>query len=129
MLFRSFENKKHLSGATEGGIVATNNKKFAERIRKFAGIGYKNMSASGGRTSLSIEKVQDPNYERFDTIGLNYRMPQIVAAVCLAQLKNAKKIVSKRRIVANIFIHVVYQNCYNYFSLASIVALRVTSVL
>jgi len=99
----SFENKKHLSGATEGGIVATNNKKFAERIRKFAGIGYKNMSANGGRTSLSIEKVQDPNYERFDTIGLNYRMPQIVAAVCLAQLKNAKKIVSKRRNVANIF--------------------------
>ena len=99
----SFENKKHLSGATEGGIVATNNKKFAERVRKFAGIGYKNMSASGGRTSLSIEKVQDPNYERFDTIGLNYRMPQIVAAVCLAQLKNAKKIVSKRRNVANIF--------------------------
>lgn len=99
----SFENKKHLSGATEGGIVATNNKIFAERIRKFAGIGYKNMSASGGRTSLSIEEVQDPNYERFDTIGLNYRMPQIVAAVCLAQLKNAKKIVSKRRSVARIF--------------------------
>ena len=27
----SFENKKHLSGATEGGIITTNNKKFAER--------------------------------------------------------------------------------------------------
>lgn len=99
----SFENKKHLSGATEGGIIATNNKIYAERLRKFAGIGYKNMTASGGRTSLSIEKVQDPNYERFDTIGLNYRMPQIVAAVCLAQLKNAYRIVNNRRKVANIF--------------------------
>ena len=54
----SFENKKHLSGATEGGMIATNNKVYAERLRKFSGIGYKNMTATGGRTSLSIEKVQ-----------------------------------------------------------------------
>tara|TARA_B100000795_G_C22724734_1_gene408958 strand:- start:241 stop:1182 length:942 start_codon:yes stop_codon:yes gene_type:complete len=99
----SFENKKHLSGATEGGIITTNNKMLAERIRKFSGIGYKNMTASGGRTSLSISMVQDPDYERFDTIGLNYRMPQIVAAVCFAQLKNAKKIVQRRIKVANYF--------------------------
>ncbi len=99
----SFENKKHLSGATEGGIIGTNNKIYAERLRKFSGIGYKNMTASGGRTSLSIEKVQDPDYERFDTIGLNYRMPQIVAAVCFAQLKNAHKIINNRKKVANIF--------------------------
>lgn len=99
----SFENKKHLSGATEGGIITTNNKKLAERIRKFSGIGYKNMTANGGRTSLSISMVQDPDYERFDTIGLNYRMPQIVAAVCYAQLKNVKKIVARRIKVANYF--------------------------
>ena len=99
----SFENKKHLSGATEGGIISTNNKKLATKIRKFAGIGYKNMTATGGRTSLSISKVQDPNYERFDTIGLNYRMSQIVAAVCYAQLKNAKKIVRRRKRVAEYF--------------------------
>tara|TARA_B100000131_G_C18083727_1_gene599248 strand:+ start:252 stop:1493 length:1242 start_codon:yes stop_codon:yes gene_type:complete len=92
----SFENKKHLSGASEGGIIATNNKLFAEKIRKFAGIGYKNMTADGGRTSLAIETVQNPDYERFDTIGLNYRMPQIVAAVAYAQLKNSKNILKKR---------------------------------
>ena len=99
----SFENKKHLSGATEGGIITTNKKKLAEKIRKFAGIGYKNMTANGGRTSLAISTVQDPNYERFDTVGLNYRMPQIVAAVCYAQLKNVKKIVQRRIKVANYF--------------------------
>jgi perosamine synthetase len=99
----SFENKKHLSGATEGGIITTNNKKLAERIRKFAGIGYKNMTASGGRTSLAISSIQDPDYERFDTVGLNYRMPQIVAAVCYSQLKNVKKILKKRIKVANYF--------------------------
>ena len=99
----SFENKKHLSGASEGGIISTNNKFLAEKIRKFAGIGYKNMTAMGGRTSLSIEKVQDPDYERFDTIGLNYRMPQIVAAVCYSQLKNSKHILKKRLTSAKYF--------------------------
>ena len=99
----SFENKKHLSGATEGGIICTNNKKFAAKIRKFAGIGYKNMTATGGRTSLAISQVQDPNYTRFDTIGLNYRMPQIVAAVCLGQLDSYKSIIARRRKVAAMF--------------------------
>ena len=61
------------------------------------------MTASGGRTSLSISMVQDPDYERFDTVGLNYRMPQIVAAVCYAQLKNVKKIVQRRIKVASYF--------------------------
>ena len=99
----SFENKKHLSGATEGGMISTNNKLLAEKIRKFAGIGYKNMTASGGRTSLSISMVQDPDYERFDTVGLNYRMPQIVAAVCYSQLVNVNKIVNRRVEVAKYF--------------------------
>tara|TARA_Y100001960_G_scaffold216248_1_gene225996 strand:- start:856 stop:2100 length:1245 start_codon:yes stop_codon:yes gene_type:complete len=99
----SFENKKHLSGATEGGMICTNNKKLATNIRKFAGIGYKNMTATGGRTSLAISQVQDPNYCRFDTIGLNYRMPNIVAAVCLGQLESYKSIISRRQKVAAIF--------------------------
>lgn len=106
----SFENKKHLSGATEGGIITTNNVDLAEKMRKFAGIGYKNMTASGGRTSLSIEMVQDPNYERFDTIGLNYRMPQIVAAVCLGQLENFKNIIKRRQQVAKYFREAI-KNC------------------
>ncbi len=84
-------------------MICTNDKKLATKLRKFAGIGYKNMTATGGRTSLAISEVQDPNYERFDTIGLNYRMPHIVAAVCLGQLKSHKKIVKKRQKVAQIF--------------------------
>lgn len=103
----SFENKKHLSGCTEGGIVTTNSKKLAEKIRKFAGIGYKNMTANGGRTSLAISTVQNPNYFRFDTIGLNYRMPQIVAAVCYGQLQRYNEILNKRIKVANIFLKAI----------------------
>ena len=68
------------------------------------------MTADGGRTSLSIEEVQDPDYKRFDTIGLNYRMPQIVAAVAYSQLKNSKYIVSKRKASANYFRKAI-KNC------------------
>jgi len=106
----SFENKKHLSGCSEGGIIATKNRSLAIKIRKFAGIGYRHMSATAGRTSLSISKVQDPDYKRFDTIGLNYRMAQIVAAVCLGQLQSVKKIVSRRRKSAQFFREAI-KNC------------------
>ena len=106
----SFENKKHLSGATEGGMICTNNKVLATKIRKFAGIGYKNMTATGGRTSLAISQVQDPDYTRFDTIGLNYRMPNIVAAVALGQLESYKSIISRRQKVAAIFRKTI-KNC------------------
>ena len=40
----SFENKKHMSSGSEGGMIITNNKDLAvKKIRKFAGIGYKNL--------------------------------------------------------------------------------------
>ena len=106
----SFENKKHLSGATEGGMIGTNNKNLATKIRKFAGIGYKHMTAEGGGTSLTISKAQDPDYERFDTIGLNYRMPEIVAAVCLGQLENFKFLTNRRKTVSSYFREAI-KNC------------------
>ena len=51
------------------------------------------MTASAGRTSLALSDVQDPDYERFDTIGLNYRMSEVSAAVGLAQFERASDIV------------------------------------
>ena len=41
----SFENKKHISAGSEGGMITTSNPKFAKNMRKFAGIGYANLSA------------------------------------------------------------------------------------
>ncbi|MDP6927537.1 MAG: aminotransferase class I/II-fold pyridoxal phosphate-dependent enzyme, partial [Rhodospirillales bacterium] len=67
----SFENKKHMTCGSEGGMVVSNDSELATRARKFGGIGYKHMTASAGRTHLAMSKVQDPTYERFDIIGLN----------------------------------------------------------
>jgi perosamine synthetase len=100
----SFESKKHLSAGGEGGMVVSNNEKLAIRVRKFAGIGYKHMTADAGRTHLAIDTVQDPRYKRFDTIGVNYRMNDITAAVGLGQLERIDEIVNRRQEVGKIFL-------------------------
>ena len=99
----SFENKKHITSGSEGGMLLTNVEEYAVKARKFGGIGYKHMTASAGRTSLALSEVQDPDYERFDTIGLNYRMSEVSAAVGLAQFERIGYIVERRISVANMF--------------------------
>jgi perosamine synthetase len=106
----SFEAKKHMTAGGEGGMIITNNSVLAQKIRKFSGIGYRHLSADAGRTHLAISEVQDPNYLRFDTIGLNYRMNDISAAIALGQLERIDEIVSNRKIVAQLFIDAM-NNC------------------
>jgi len=99
----SFENKKHMTCGSEGGMVVSNDAELATRARKFGGIGYKHMTATAGRTNLALSTVQDPAYERFDTIGLNYRMNEVSAAVGLGQLERIGDMVARRRAVAKLF--------------------------
>jgi perosamine synthetase len=103
----SFENKKHLTTGSEGGMIVTSDPTLATRARKFAGIGYKHMTARAGRTHLAISTVQDPAYERFDTIGLNYRMNAVSAAIGLAQLERVDEIVKRRQACGNLFLKAV----------------------
>ena len=99
----SFEDKKHITTGSEGGMIMTDNEELATKARKFAGLGYKHMTADAGRTTLSAETYQDPDYERFDTIGLNYRMSKVQAAIGLAQLERLDHIIAMRRACARMF--------------------------
>ena len=103
----SFEAKKHMTSGGEGGMIITNNSVLAERARKFSGIGYRHLSADAGRTHLAISEVQDPEYMRFDTIGLNYRMNDISASIALGQLERIDDIVKNRQTVAKFFIDAI----------------------
>lgn len=96
----SFEKKKHLTTGSEGGMIITNNADLATRARKFAGIGYKHMTAEAGRTSLDASVYQRPDYERFDTIGLNYRLSESQAEIGLEKLKFIDTVLNQRREVA-----------------------------
>jgi len=92
----SFENSKHIS-VGEGGMAITNDPLLAERIRKSGGIGYKNLTPEGGRIRLKDDVFQDPDYERHDCLGWNYRMTEVCAAVGVAQLERVEEIVRLRQ--------------------------------
>jgi len=102
----SFETKKHLSGF-EGGMVTTNNKFLAEKVRKFGGLGYKTLKASRPLTSLLPSIFQNPYFKRHDSLGLNYRMNEITAAVVLGQLEKVQTLVKRRIKVANLFLSAI----------------------
>ena len=103
----SLEMKKHMTSGSEGGMITTDDPDLATRARKFAGIGYKHMTARAGRTHLALATVQNPEYERFDTIGLNYRINELSAAVGLGQLERIDGLVANRVAVANLFAEAV----------------------
>lgn len=100
----SFESKKHFSTGGEGGMLVTNDPALAKKARQAAGLGYKHLSAGKGRTSLASNIFQNPNYERFDAIGFNYRMTPITAAIGLGQLSELDKFLNARLNAASKFL-------------------------
>ena len=80
----SFENSKQLTSG-DGGIATANNEKIAEKLRKIGGLGFKNITASSGKVRIDRNLFQNPDWERFESIGYNYRMSELNAAVALAQ--------------------------------------------
>ena len=98
----SFETKKHMT-TDQGGIVITDDPSYAEKIRKHAGLGYKTLGPEQGMTPLLPHQFQDPHYKRHDSLGYNYRMPEICAAMGLAQLERLDELVSRRRYIASLY--------------------------
>lgn len=107
----SFERKKHLTTGSEGGMIVTNYVDLATRARKFAGIGYKHMTAEAGRTSLDASVYQNPSYERFDTIGLNYRMSHAQAEIGLEKLKTIDSVIEQRREIGYLWQFAFGESC------------------
>jgi perosamine synthetase len=91
----SFESTKHLTSG-DGGIVTTNNENLARRMRLFGGLGYKNMTPSSGKVRISRDKFQDPTWERHSMLAYNYRMPELCAAVALAQCEKINDFIDLR---------------------------------
>jgi len=107
----SFENTKHIS-CGEGGIVITNNEKYAEMVRKVGGHGFKNLKADEGRIRLNQNIFQNPNYKRHDEIGWNYRLSEFNAAIALAQFERIDELIKMRVNSAKLFIDVMSECNY-----------------
>lgn len=96
----SFQASKHIS-CGEGGMLTTNNESLADKARRFTSLGYAGVSASKGK--ITRNDIQDPNYERHVSLGYNYRMSEVQAAVMLGQLERIDELVNIRHKVASFF--------------------------
>ena len=81
----SFYPVKHIT-SIEGGMVTTNNDEIARKIRKARAFGY----------NKSLGERSRPGLYDVDSLGFNYRMNEIEAAVGLCQLKKLDKFLIAR---------------------------------
>lgn len=105
----SFENSKQLT-CGDGGIVTTNSEELATKIRKIGGLGFKTLTAESGAVRTHRDLLQNPDWERFDAIGFNYRMNQLAAAVALAQTEKSDSFIKLRVESANSYLSCIKNN-------------------
>ena len=87
----SFHARKGITTG-EGGMVVTNNKDLAEKIRKLSVF---------GMTSAWDREISDRfEIPEFTEVGYNYKMSDITAAVGVAQLRKLDKIIERKRELA-----------------------------
>ncbi|MGK5033744.1 DegT/DnrJ/EryC1/StrS family aminotransferase [Janthinobacterium sp. LB3P118] len=96
----SFQSSKHLSSG-EGGMIITDDIELAEKIRKVQSLGYAGVGAT--KAKITKKDIQDPYYSRHVTMGWNYRIPELCAAVALAQVENIEPLVQTRVDAAALF--------------------------
>ena len=102
----SFENSKHITTG-DGGIVSSNNALLAKKMREFSCAGFRNVTATSGKVRIDRSKFQDPNWKRHNTLAYNYRLPEVAAAIGLAQIERLKFFLSKRILMGKKFRNVI----------------------
>ena len=96
----SFQASKHIS-CGEGGMLTTNDDKFADKARRFTSLGYAGLS--GSKAKITKNDIQDPTYNRHISVGYNFRMSEVQSAVILGQLERINELVKIRTEVAKLF--------------------------
>lgn len=89
----SFQSSKHITSG-EGGMIVTNDEELASQIRRFGSLGYAAVGAGKGK--ITRQTIQSPDYARHASIGYNYRLPELCAAVALAQTERLDELVGVR---------------------------------
>ena len=90
----SFQATKHMTSG-EGGMVTTDVDEYALNLRRFAGLGYGSISLEKAR--ITKNDIQDPAYNRHVSLGWNYRMADVAAALAHAQLDRLEDLVASRQ--------------------------------
>ena len=96
----SFQGSKHMTTAADGGIVITDDENYGTAVRKAAIHGFRTLTAKPGSTLIPKDLRQDWSFERYDSLGYNFRMSSAQAALGLGQLERLDYLVAARRYIA-----------------------------
>ena len=102
----SFQASKHMT-CGDGGILICDDEGLATRARKAAVAGYSTLTAKPGDSVVEEELRCHPSFQRHTSLGYNFRLPEIAAAVALAELERLEELVAMRRAVAECLAEVV----------------------
>ena len=99
----SFQASKTISSG-EGGIIVTNNKKLWNNAKLASNLGYKSRNLN----YINLrKKLSGTNFSRHVSLGFNYRLSELNAALIYGQLKQLKNILLKRKTNAEKFLKVI----------------------
>ena len=102
----SFENSKHLTTG-DGGILTCNDEKLGDNLRKLTCQGFRNATAISGKIRVSKDLFQNPNFKRHSQFGFMYRLPEVAAAIGLAQVEKVEWFVKLRIKMAKMYLKVI----------------------
>ncbi|MBN2293108.1 MAG: DegT/DnrJ/EryC1/StrS family aminotransferase [Pirellulales bacterium] len=102
----SFQASKHMT-CGDGGILICSDEELATRARKAAVLGYSTLTAEPGQTAIPEELRCNPTFQRHTSVGWNYRLPEIAAAVALGELERIEELVQMRQTCAAFFSEVI----------------------
>ena len=89
----SFQTTKVITGGGEGGAILTNSEELYKRLCAIR---------SHGMVYSDLERKDEGiHYHEMQFLGLNYRITEMQAALCLSQLKRIDELIEKRNIIAS----------------------------
>jgi len=103
----SFENSKHLTTG-DGGIIACDDEDLGDRIRRLCCQGFRNATAVSGKIRVGKDIFQNPAFKRHNMFGFMYRLPEVAAAMGLAQLEKLDGFVEKREMMAGMYAEAIH---------------------
>jgi perosamine synthetase len=98
----SFQSSKHMT-CGDGGILISDDEALATAARRVSSFGYASVSAKPGAATMPEAERCSPLARRHITMGYNFRLPEIAAAVALAELERLDELVAMRTACADLF--------------------------
>lgn len=95
MTMFSFHPVKHITTG-EGGIITTNRKDFADRMRRFRSHGIT-------KDPLLLHQNEGPWFYEMQELGYNYRITDIQCALGISQMDKLERFVTRRNEIARMY--------------------------